>query len=687
MRSRAAAVLLIFLACSALFAQEPVAPRTSGPSPAFNGLPVVVADGDDYVVLWSGWFDSTPRFARIHEPDRVVATGELPLPGFVESAAAGPGGSVLATLRDGAGIRLASIRRDGEVTVSEPLFDSVRAFIAWNGREALVVGTSGEAALTDAGGRVLERGIRLPLPGDNEALAVAARGREFLVAWNDRYRLRTATVSDDGVVNLHGDQGEMGFWHPAAGCHGSTCLILYPHQDRLWGVFVGGAKSGPFLVSSRPASEPVAPAWDGSRFVAVWTDVTAGGDAAAHSTELHMAGIALDGRVTPMESIVRPGRNPDNPDIAASPFGDVLVAWSDIPRCGLGGTEIVARFLPRTADLLLTRGLSAQARPALAVAGGSLLVAWEERSDASRIRARAWPSTTQPLDLPAGPAAARPAVGSDGSGFLVAWNDPDPSDRCRSVIHAAAAGSAEAFAIGGAGSNETALLVLWSGSEYVVLWEQRDPVQITAIRVDRTGRPLDPAPVALTAPEPNPSSFTRLAHTPAGLFRTGDRYLLVWGRTKITDIPWHADPPPEADVRATILGGDLTPLGSPQTLVAWGYDPIATMKGDVVAVLYTTGASHHALRLTPGGTVLSDRDLLERFTISDLVPTPSGFAAAAWSELLSFDDEMSIVARRPIAAGARIAPARGGLAMVWAEGEAVYVAAAPGSRHRTVARP
>ncbi len=688
-RSSAAAALLILLACAVVVpAQEPVAPRTIGPSPAYNGVPVVVADGDDYVVIWSAWFDSTPRFARIHEPDRVVATGELPLTGFVESAVAGPGGSVLATLRHGTGIRLASIHRDGEVTISEPLFDSVRAFIAWNGREALIVGTSGEAALIDAGGRVLERGIRLPLPGDNETVALAARGDDFLVAWNDRYRLKTATVSDEGAVALDGDRGGMSFWHPAAGCHGSTCLILYPYRDSLWGLFVGGAKSEPFLVSSRPAIEPVGPAWDGSRFVAVWTDFTSGGDTAAHRTELHMAAIALDGSVTPMEAIARPGRNLDSPAIAASPFGDALVAWSDAPRCGRGGTEIVAQFLPGTDDLLLTRELSAQLRPALAVAGGSVLVAWEERADGSRIRARLWPATTPPLDLPSGSAATRPAVGSDTSGFLVVWNDPDPSDGCRNVIRAAAAGSSDAFVIGSAASSETALHTAWNGSEYVVMWEQGDPVQISAIRVDRAGRPLDPDPVALTPPEPKPSSFTQLAHTPAGLFWTGDRYLLVWSRTKFTDIPWHSpDPPPEAEIRATTLGRDLVAIGVPQAVAPWGYDPIATMKGDAVAVLFTTGSSHHALRLTLGGTLLSDRDLVERFTISDLVPTPSGFAAAAWGELLSFDDAMSIVARRPIAAGARIAPARGGLAIVWEEGGAVYVVTAPGSHHRAVARP
>lgn len=684
-RASAGTLLLILLASAALLAQEPVAPRAVGPSPAYNGIPHVVADGDEYVVVWSAWFDARARFARVHQSKGIVATGELPLEGSIESAVAGPGGSVLATLQDGSGIRIVSILRDGEVRAAERLFGSPRAFIAWNGRQALVVGTSGDAALTDAFGRVLER-LVLPLPGDHEAIAVVARGDEFLVAWNDRYRLKTAIVSGGGALARVDDRGAMGFWHPAAGCNDSTCLILYPFQDSLWGLFVGGASSEPFLVSARPAIEPEGPAWDGSRFLAVWTDFTSGGDAEAHRTELHMAAIGLEGTVTPMDPIVRSGRNPDDPAIAASPFG-ALVAWSDAPRCGLAGTEIVARFLPGGADLLLTRGLSVQARPAVAAAGGSLLVAWEERSDGSRVRARVWPSAAPPLDLPSGASASMPAVGSDGSSFLVAWNDSDPLDGCRSVVRAAAAGSAEAFVIGSGASSETAIHVAWNGSEYVVLWEQRDPIQISAIRVDRAGRPLDSAPTAITPPEPRPGSFTWLAHTPAGLFRSGDHYLLVWGRTKITDIPWHSpDPPSEVDVRATVLGGDLAPLGIPQTVAQWGYEPVATMKGDTIAVLFTTGSSDHALRLTPGGTLLSDRDLLERFTISGLVPTPTGYAAAGWGELLSFDDEMSLVARRPIPKGARIAPAHGGVVMVWEADGAVYVAAS-GSRHRTVVRP
>lgn len=655
-----------------------VAPRETGPSAEVHYRPLIVADGEEVVVIWNS--ASVPRFARIGRSHEVLLTGDFGRPGSVLAAVAGPGGSVLAAFGDAGGIHLATIRRGGEVHVSEDVAPSFSA-MAWNGSTLLIVTRSGSTILTDENGRVLGHGPDLRLP-ERGSPAASARGSGFVVASVERHVITVTTLTSTGAVSEATVIGERQIGSVAIGCNESgSCLLLTAAGEPLSGQILGRSPVALFRISAGLVADAFPPVWDGRRFLVAWTDYSFG--ARSMQARIQVAAVALDGTVTPIATIASSDRNRDTPAIAFA-RGETVVAWSDSPRCGSGGSQIVTRALSSGRELRLTHGLSVQTEPAIASGAATSLIVWTERSDRSRIRARLYPFTAPAFDVSSGPFSRAAAVASDGSGYLVAWLESLPEDECRSAVQISAIGSGRTSTLGRGADPGTRPQITWNGSEYVVLWEQQDPAELRAMRVDAAGQPLDPVPVPLTPAEADPDAYTTIDHDPAGLFWIGDRYLLVWRRSRVTYIPFYPDPPPQFDVRTTVLGPTLVPAGAPQ-VAAPSYDVVATSKGSTIVAVWRRGSTLHAVQLTSAGAVLAERDLGIVATPLRIVPMRSGYAVLFHNEIVFLDDALRLTGRRPTAGpNAALAETATGLVEVYEADGAVWLSPPEARRRRSV---
>ncbi|HEX6097989.1 MAG TPA: hypothetical protein VF432_16805 [Thermoanaerobaculia bacterium] len=662
--------LALLLAFAGFASEVPVAPREIGPSAGPNIRPLLVPSGNEFVAVWSG--PHQPQFARIRHSNEILQAGDFGRPGAVAAAVAGPNGSVLVAFSDADGIRIATITPGGEVRMSDRVSQSFSS-MAWNGTALLVVTREGDTLITDADGRVLHHGVRLTL--DNDGISSAsARGSGFAVAWATVNDIFVTTLLNTGQVAKEEKIADRQIGVAGIGCNpAGTCLLLSAQREPLSGQILGDTP-GPLLPLSQDlAGDAIPPVWDGQRFLVAWTDYTFGQSMHA---EVEVAAVALNGTVTPVATITSPGRNRDTPAIAHA-NGETVVVWSEGNRCGYAGSQIVARSLVTNHDLRLTSGLSSQWDPAIAAGPTNTLIAWAERTDVSRIRARFHPFTEPAFDISSGTGAAAPVVATDGSGgYLVVWRETRlAGNECRSELLASAVGSGKTFTLGQDADYEIdAVQVTWNGSEYAVLWEQSEPTQLFAIRVARSGQPIDPIAVSLTQAEQRPDSFTMIDHQPAGLFWTGNGYLLLWRRSRQTYIPWYPDPPPQYDIRALRLGPHLYGLAAPQILGP-GFYLAAAMKGNsIVAVWKPTGTTMHAIRLSADGTVIENRDLGIADQPARIVATRSGYALQTWNEILFLDDDLTVVGRRPdLEYNAAIAETPAGLAEVYQRADTVFL--------------
>ncbi len=652
MRHSIAIALLLAAAIVCSADPLPVAPRETGPSPENHWSPRIVASGGDFVVVWG--FER-PRFARIRHTDEIRDAGELGRPGTPLAAVAGPNGSVFVALAEGDGIRIARIAYGGDVQVSDvvaPTFSSM----AWNGTRLLFVTREGHTIFTDENGRIVGQGATLVL-GQHGASA-SVRGNGFAVAWGDGSTIHVATLTNAGAVSREQTiPSQFGGQMSITCTNASTCLLLTPYFARV----LGTASIGSEIKLTDVYVEPFAPVWDGQRFLVAW-----GKDGTTQ-----VAGITPNGSVTSVAALPPPASFDRHSPVLAYAGGETVVAWTEELRCTFAGSQIVARSLATNRELRLTHGLPGQGEPAIAAGTDTALVAWVERGGTTRVRARVFPFTGPALDVSDGPAASSPVIGTDGTNYLVAWQESLSDDFCRKALRISIAGSGAVHTL--AHGVDTGVQIAWNGSEYVVLWEQDEPTQLFAVRVDRSGRPIDSVPVPVTLPEEY-RSFFAIDHEPAGLFWTGDGYLLVWRRSSILTVPLYPPPPPEIDVRTTRLGPDLTPAGTSQS-IASSYPLHAAMKGGTIAALWYAGGTLHAARLSPQGTVLETRALeVDERDPLRLIPTRTGYAILTYTEILTLGDDLSLTGRRPLQHGqTTLAGTPAGVYEVYVDGGSVYL--------------
>jgi hypothetical protein len=667
---------LLLLAAVAAGAEDlPVAPRTIGPSPEMNWRPTVVADGAEFVVLWNA--TDRVHFARIRNQEEVVAAGAFDRSGYLLAAVAGPRGSVLAAFNNAEGVHLARIDRSGEVFITEKIASSVSS-MAWNGSRLLVVTGEGQTLLLSETGSLRGHGATLRLAEGRSA--AAARGQGFIVAWTERSTVVVATLTNSGALAREQVIPDRPVAEVAIGCaDANTCLLLAAAGEPLHGQILGSAAPGSIVqISDDYVADLPAPVWDGQRFLVTWADMTFG--SRSMRSVVRVSGFALDGTVTSIATIASPGFNREDPAIAYG-GGEMVVVSRETTTCLGTGSQIVARSLVTDRDVRLTNGLSEQLAPAIFAGTSTALVAWIEAAGGWRVRARRYPFTAPAFDVSSGPVSSGPVIGTDGSGYLIAWREYDQEDDCRTVLRITAAGSGVMHTLA---RDVDAVQIVWNGSEYAVLWEQADPAQLFAMRVARDGQPIDTAPVALSSPEKEPDSYTSIDHEPAGLFWTGNGYLLVWRRSRSTYIPLYPDPPPQFDARATILTPQLLPAAS-QT-IAPAYTLAAAMKGSVIVALWYVGNTLHAARLSPTGTVLEQRDLgITNVTPIRMIPTRTGYAILIYQEILFLRDDLSLAGRRPTAGWhAAIEEMGGDVVEVYEADGSVYFTLPVARRRRTV---
>ena len=268
--------------------------------------------------------------------------------------------------------------------------------------------------------------------------------------------------------------------------------------------------------------------------------------------------VARDGTITGGRAIVRPRSVFDT--ALAWNGTNYLVVWRETT------TEIRAILLDRdlnavSAEMSLGAGLA----PAAASNGEGFLVAWIDQT-ITVARAISRSGDVAPLSTIGRSVIGRPAIASDGRSYAIARPSFD-SVVVTAVSEAGNVLNETTFQIAAPTFPEVA--IAWSGSRYVVAWNERLPTfsNVVAAQID----------AALTVvSSPHAIAFGAGSETAPAIGVSRNRVLILWSDIEV-----------EADIRGTFLHG------GPEVLVSQGLAPqrmiAAASSGDVHAVLWSEG--------------------------------------------------------------------------------------------------
>jgi hypothetical protein len=252
----------------------------------------VAFDGTNHLVVWH---DGRPGSEGVY------------------AARVGPGGERL----DGAGILI------GAGWSPEVSFDGENFLVAW-------LGSTGLAAVrVSRSGEVLDEPIAIPDSYDSQ-FALGFDGSNHLVSYVRESRLVAVRLSPGGAlldptpIALSSAFGVSG---PAIASDGQGFLVVFCDQGEIRGTRVGsdGVVVGTpgFDISIGPDwSDRVAVAWNGQRYLAVWTTAYHDGSVGLYASRLTAAGVVQDPAGITLST--GPG-SPAGPVVAAN--GPFLVAW------------------------------------------------------------------------------------------------------------------------------------------------------------------------------------------------------------------------------------------------------------------------------------------------------------------------------------------------------------------------
>jgi len=293
---------------------------------------------------------------------------------------------------------------------------------------------------------------RVPAQDEQQGPAVAFDGENFLVVWRD-YRngqytdVYGARVSPDGVVldatgipisTAVGDQDDV-----AVAFGGADFLVAWRDFRDGDDTDIYGARvttSGTVLdtqgfIISKAASSQWSPAlaFDGVNFLVVWADGSSGpGDILG--ARVTPDGVVLDTAAIAISTAVNDQKAPAVV-LAGATF---LVVWQDTRS---GSADIYGARVTLGGIVLDSQGIAistperTQIVPAVCFDGGNSLVAWEDRRNGSKdiYGARVTPAgVVLEQDGIAISTAARyqfdPALSFDGANYLVVWEDTRSGD-------------------------------------------------------------------------------------------------------------------------------------------------------------------------------------------------------------------------------------------------------------------
>lgn len=409
---------------------------------------------------------------------------------------------------------------------------------------------SGGGGLYDMGGIPIGTGTL-----DQESASVGWDGTDYLVAWRDKANYRTATASrvgaDGSVIDatpVQVSSGAIGSLGPSIASRTGTSLIVwytlslndadvYAATATTSGPTIGlGAET---LLTVTKQDQPCYDAvYDGTKFVAVWSDKRSG------SYSIYASRISKRGVVTdPQGVLIASSTTTDlsHPAIAWS-GSNYLVVWTENKDTL---ADVKGRLLDTNLNLIgsqidICTQLLGQDYPAVAYGGGYYLVVWVDSRYAEPpnqytdlFGARI--STTgalYPLDtavsLAGGSQYAPQIAANDGQDFLVVWEDyrnTSPSIYCTRVTCTGTVASALGTQVSSTVSDKHSPVAAFDGTNYLVAWS--DNRNGTGLTSDIYGARLSSSAVRLDATDVPICTSADDQLLPA-IAWTGDSYYVSW---------------------------------------------------------------------------------------------------------------------------------------------------------------
>jgi MYXO-CTERM domain-containing protein len=502
---------------------------TTGPAPAAQRAPSVAWDGALYLAVWE---DHRHGDADVYAA-RVSARGDV---------------------LDPAGIVVASgpaAQRAPRVAFSADHFVVVWEDHRHGNADVYAARVTPTGVVLDRGGLAIAQG-----PEHQGAPAIAPSRAGTLVVWEQEHDLRTAlravrlssegTVLDPTPIDLPGSSGSQR--HPTVAWNGEFDLVVWEDFRGDGDVYAARvAQDGTVLdptglaITRAPDLQLTPTAACGvDECLVAWADLRDG-----QSFDVWGARVGFDGTVHDPEGapIVQ------HPEAQFAPTmvwdgGRYLLAWQDARVDGIGTDLRATRFDPtdRTVseDVPLSEAPGDQVTPALAAGNEQVLALWDDRrtgreeGDVRATRIALPQRVLDPTGRIVSTASAQersPAVVFDGSHYLVVWESHRALGDTISWDLLGMRVSPTGRVLDPAGLpiaidpsvDERTPTLAWNGRHHLVAWEEHSPHDLPTLRARRlepSGRPADPTPIALTPGWRNQRAPSATA--------TSEGWLVVW---------------------------------------------------------------------------------------------------------------------------------------------------------------
>ncbi len=405
------------------------------------------------------------------------------------------------------------------VTVTNTIAAETDPAVASNGVGAVVVWTLQGGNVTGArvnGLGSVEAVVSVGGSGPKRHPAIAWSGSRFLVVWQSNSTdIQSARLSSTGAlvsnVTISVAAGIQS--RPHLAWNGSRFLVAWQDtrngRDEIFAARVtnGGTleDAGGFAITTGSFGRfsPAVVA-TGSGFVVGWVD-----GRETPEFDLFAARVANDGSVLDPEGFVVSAATRNQVGPALAPSGSAsLVVWTDA-RWGeediYGARVGSAGAVLDPAGIAVSTAARAQVEPAVAFDGSNALVAWEQGITGSRtigaVRVgadgRILDDAGIPLAAPGYRTETDPAVAWNGSSYLVVWEADgieEDADIWAARVSAGGGLVGSLFPVTSVAGNERDPAVAWTGSSFLVAWEDDRngvDVDVFASRVSSTGTVAD----------------------------------------------------------------------------------------------------------------------------------------------------------------------------------------------------
>jgi hypothetical protein len=584
---------------------DPASGISVGPASGIQAYPAVAYGGGVYLVTWvdssaSGFFIKGARLA----PSGVV----LDSPGFVITSTPS-GRNPAAVASDGTGF-----------------------FVVWaDGRESTV---DIYGARVSQSGQVLDpNGIAISTAGAQQSLpAVAFGGGCYTVVWQDDrngdlaiYGSRVSAsgqVLDPSGIRVSDTTGAQEM--PSVAFDGSNFLTAWDDWRNQSSADIYAARLTPSgqvldpsgIAISLATGDQLEPsvALDGSNYLAVWED----NRNPALAPQVFAARISSGGTVLDPDGIQASDSTNARPmAMVAAGAGQGLAVWEAMDvygACHIKGTRATPDgAVLDTVALTISTDADLQYHPAAAFDGTNYLVVWAgqipEIGHASgqdfTIYGRRVTQSGVPLDtsgfriapLPYGfYVPFLPAIAFDGTNYLVVWQDGS-IHASRVTPGGAVLDSPPILVSAGPTDGSTEPAIAFDGTDYFVVWDDwrnGTSLDLFAARVNREGRVLDSAGIAI--------SQASLNQRYGAVAFDGVNYFIVWQDRRSGDFDIFAS-------RVTPTGVVLDTGGIPVSRASdWQTEPAVAFDGTNYLVFWLDARPSrpgaYCTRVTPAGAVL-----------------------------------------------------------------------------------